>query len=364
MPPFRQQTRHGYCSTAGRRAINEDRAATFAAADRYVAVVADGMGGASAGDVASDLALNAFVRSVRAANCNDEGDTLRTAFAMADRAIREALTPEREGMGSTLVAAIAGDRGVWIGNIGDSRAVLVTHDDVIPLSTPHSVVGEALRKGEITEIEALRHPERHVVSRAIGDGDARPEMKFRSVKEVPDGRGAMVLLGSDGLFNFIGDTEILELTEKARTADDVVNRVVRRAVENGSDDNVSAAAIFLDPHRGRRWPLAAAMIAVALAAAGAVGYLGREVVARRLVPPLGHLRNVRTSREAHGGRPASVMRIRLPPEGNRRLRAGMTGSLCTAPNDCFGSWSVIAVDGASVVLELHLNDTVVTRSKL
>jgi protein phosphatase len=362
MPSVRLQTKHSCCSTAGRRAINEDRAATFAAGGYYVAVVADGMGGALAGDIASDLALNAFVRSVRAAN-TDEGTTLCTAFAMADRAIRDALTPERQGMGSTLVAAIASDRGIWIGNIGDSRAVLVTRDDIIPLSTAHSVVGEALRNGEITEVEALRHPERHVVSRAIGDGDARPDLKFHSLNDAPSGRSALVLLGSDGLFNFIGDTEILELTEKVRTADDVVKRVVRRAVDNGSDDNVSAAAILVDPHRARRWPFAATIIAAALAAAGAFAYFERDAVARRLAPPLGPLHHSWTSRQGAGSTPARVMRVRLSAEDGRRLRAGMTGSLCIGSNDCFGSWKVIAVDVSSVVLEIRMNDAAVRRLK-
>jgi protein phosphatase len=313
--------------------------------------------------VASDLALNAFVRSVRAANGNDEGATLRTAFALADRAIRNALTPERQGMGSTLVAAIARDRGVWIGNIGDSRAVLVTRDEVIPLSTAHSVVGEALRNGEITEVEALRHPERHVVSRAIGEGDARPDMKFHSFNDAPPHPGLLVLLGSDGLFNFIGDTEILELTEDVRTAGDVVERVVRRAVENGSDDNVSAAAIFLDPPpRGRRWPLVTAMLAAALAT-GAAAYLARDGLTQRLGPTLARLRDPWTSEQGPGRMPAHITRVRLSAERNGHLRTGMTGALCTTPNDCFGSWTVIAIDRSSVVLEIRMNDSAAARSK-
>jgi PPM family protein phosphatase len=357
---IRQHARHGCCSTAGRRAINEDRAATFTAGGgRYVAVVADGMGGAAAGDVASDLALNAFVRSVRAASPNDEQTKLHTAFAVADRAIRDALTPERQGMGSTLVAAIVHDRGIWIGNIGDSRAVLVTRDDVISLSTPHSVVGEALSKGEITELEALRHPERHVVSRAIGDGDSLPDMQFHSLN---DNRGTLVLLGSDGLFNFIGDTEILELAEDSRTALDVVERVVRRAVDNGSDDNVSAAAILLDPPHGRRWPLAAAVLA-ALVAAGAAAYVERDAVVRQLVRPLARLHNAWIWRQGHSSRPARVTRVRLSAIGNRYLRVGMTGTLCAPSNECFCSWTVIAVDGSSLVLELRVNDVAAPRSK-
>jgi len=360
MPRARQQTRHGCCSTAGRRSINEDRVATFAAGGGYVAVVADGMGGASAGEVASDLALKAFVRSVRAANGEDEGATLQTAFAMADRAIQEALTPERRGMGSTLVAAIARDRGVWIGNIGDSRAVLVTRDDVIPLSTAHSVVSEALRMGEITEVEALRHPERHVVSRAIGDGDSRPDLKFHPFNDIPS-QGVMVLLGSDGLFNFIGDTEILELTEGAPTAGEVVERVVGRAVDNGSDDNVSAAAILLDTSRERRWPLVAAVCVAVLASAGATAYFARNRVTEAFASPLAHLRNAWTSRGGPASVPPRITRIRLATEHDRDLRAGMTGSLCTAPDHCFGSWTVIAVDRSSVVLEIRM--PVAARSK-
>jgi protein phosphatase len=261
MPLVRRSLRHGSCSTAGRRAINEDRSATLTVGgNRYVAVVADGMGGARAGDIASDAALKAFVDSVRSANGSDEEAMLQAAFAAADQAIREACTAERQGMGSTLVAAIVRDNDIWIGNIGDSRAVLVISDQVIPLSREHSVVGEALRKGEITEVEAFRHPDRHVISRAIGEGDARPDVKFRSVKHGRAGSGALVLLGSDGLFNFIGDVEILELAEGARTALEVVERLVRRAVDNGSDDNVTAAVIVIDPKRQRWWHMAIAIL--------------------------------------------------------------------------------------------------------
>ena len=252
MPLARQSVRHASCSVAGRRAVNEDRAATLrVGGGRYVAVIADGMGGARAGDVASDAAMKAFLLSVRAANGDGEVAMLKSAFAAADQAIRDAATPERKGMGSTLVAVIARDDEIWSGNIGDSRAVLVDSGEVIPLSTDHSVVGEALRNGRITEVEALRHPERHVLSRAIGEGDAQPDLQIHSLER--DRTSApLVLLGSDGLFNFIGDTEILELTENARTAREVAENVVRRAIENGSDDNVSAAVVMIDPPRRRR----------------------------------------------------------------------------------------------------------------
>ena len=353
MPSVRRSRRHGYCSIPGRRAINEDRAATFALdGNRYVAVVADGMGGARAGDVASNAAMTAFVSSMRSANGSAEGVMLQTAFAAADHAIREASTPERRGMGSTLVAAIAHDEDLWIGNIGDSRAVLVTSDEVIPLSREHSVVGEALRNGEITEVEAYRHPERHVISRAIGEGDARPDMTFHVLQRRRSGKSSLVLLGSDGLFNFVGDSEILELSASARTAGEVVDRVVLRAVDNGSDDNVTAAAILLDPQRSWRRTLMIAVMLAAVVAAGAAAYLRRNHIAPVLAPLAGV---GIASTTGEGAEAQHITRLRFPARPDHHLRAGMTGSLCVR-NDCFASWRVVSSDRASVVLEIRLND--------
>jgi serine/threonine protein phosphatase PrpC len=351
MPFVRHSSRHGYCSTRGRRAINEDRAATLALeGNRFVAVVADGMGGALAGDVASDAALTAFVSSVRSANGTRAGVTLRAAFAAADQAIREAATPERHGMGSTLVAAIAHDGDLWVGNIGDSRAVLVTSDEVIPLSLEHSVIGEALRKGEITETEAFRHPERHVISRAIGEGDARPDLKFHALQGDRSGRRSVLLLGSDGLFNFVGDSEILEIAADTHTAGEIAERVVRRAVDNGSDDNVTAAVIVIDLRR--RWP---SLLVGALVIACLVGLFAAAYVTWN--------RGGRWSGPASNGpaavTPATSRRVtrwHFPTNG-RHLRAGMSGSLCVAADDCFGFWRIVAADHSSAVIEFRMNDT-------
>ncbi|HXH38013.1 MAG TPA: protein phosphatase 2C domain-containing protein [Thermoanaerobaculia bacterium] len=339
----------------GRRAINEDRAATFALdGNRYVAVVADGMGGARAGDIASDAALMAFVTSVRSANGSEEGLMLQVAFAAADQAIREAATPERQGMGSTLVAAIAHDADLWIGNIGDSRAVLVTSDEVVPLSREHSVVGEALRKGEITEVEAFRHPERHVISRAIGEGDAWPDMKFHTLQRGRSGSGSLVLLGSDGLFNFIGDSEILELASNARTATEVVERVVRRAVDNGSDDNVTAAAIIIDPRRRRSSLLVGAAVLAVFVGLGGGAYLKLKGLVQRLAMPITSVQTA-LPRESTG-KPQRIARLRFPAYNNH-LSAGMSGALCATTNDCFAYWRVVSADRSYVVLEIRMNDT-------
>jgi protein phosphatase len=308
------------------------------------------MGGARAGDVASDAALTAFVSSIQSANGNREGVMLRAAFAAADQAIRDAATPERHGMGSTLVAAIVHDGDLWVGNIGDSRAVLVTSDDVIPLSTEHSVIGEALRKGEITEAEAFRHPERHVISRAIGEGDARPDLKFHTLQGGRSGSGSLLLLGSDGLFNFIGDSEILEIAADTRTAAELAQRVVRRAVDNGSDDNVTAAAIIIDPRRGRPSLLAGAFVFACLVGLSGAAYVTWNRGVQRFVPPF------KGPAALASATPQHITRWQLPTN-DRHLRAGMSGSLCAAADDCFGSWRIVAADRSSVVIEFRMNDT-------
>src|SRR5215212_5548674 len=103
----RRSDRHASCSSAGRRAINEDRAATLRLGrETYVLAVADGMGGTAAGDVASRAAMAAFLETVRASAGESPRRTLRSGFAAADTAVRGALTRGREGMGTTLTAAI------------------------------------------------------------------------------------------------------------------------------------------------------------------------------------------------------------------------------------------------------------------
>lgn len=259
--------RHASCSTRGRRTVNEDRAATLVlGSGTYVVAVADGMGGVVAGDVASEAAMTAFLGAMRRSGAEDANASLCAAFEAADAAVRDAVMSGREGMGTTLVAAVARGTDIWIGNVGDSRAVLVLPDETVCLSTEHSLVSEALRSGRMTELEALHSRERHVLSRALGDGDARPDVGYHSLLTHPGARRAMLIVGSDGLFNFVGETELLEISAEERSASRAVEQLVRRAIENGSDDNISAAALVLDtrPSRWRRPLWAAAVLAFTL----------------------------------------------------------------------------------------------------
>jgi protein phosphatase len=283
------RSRHATCSVSGRRRDNEDRAATLSVGrDCLVAVVADGMGGAKAGAVASDEAIRGFLDVARACSPGEEHTVLKDGFASADAALRNAAQPGREGMGTTLVAAIARGEEIWVGNIGDSRAVLVLPDEVIPLSAEHSVVGEALRAGEITEVEAFRHPYRHVVSRAMGDGDHGPELRFKSLRDRGDREGnAFVLLGTDGLFNHLGDIDLLDVAATSADVHVLVQKLVLRAIRNGSDDNVTAAALLLPKKRRFRMRRAVTLLIVVVMLL-AVAVVSASVVIKRRVSASTH----------------------------------------------------------------------------
>ena len=273
------------CSTRGRRAVNEDRAVAVGRNGTYVLAVADGMGGAVAGDVAADAAMRAFLRTMRGSRLDDVRDSLCAAFEAADAAVRAATTPAREGMGTTLVSAVARGLEIWVGNIGDSRAVLVLPEEIVRLSSDHSLVEEELRGGRMTELEALQSRERHVLSRALGAGDAEPDLTHYSLQEDPVVTKGLLLIGSDGLFNFVGDSELLEIAADETRAGVVSERLVRRAIENGSDDNVSAAVLMLDGRQRRRHVSAWVAAILIFLAVATVAYSVRRVVVDRITAP-------------------------------------------------------------------------------
>ena len=342
----RGSTQHFSCSVAGRRPNNEDSAATIRLGrDCVAAVVADGMGGARAGEVASGAAVKAFLREIRSWRPGNERATLRRAFREADQAIRSAAAPGREGMGSTMVAAIVRGRDVWVGNIGDSRAVLVAADEVLPLSREHSIVGEALRAGEIDEVEALNSPYRHAISRALGEGDGRPDIAFYSLREQRGCGDAFLVLGSDGVFNHVADADLLDIMDSASSASRLTHDIVLRAIQNGSDDNASAAAVVMPETMQHTRPalFAAAMVALVAFAGG--------VYASRVAPDLRTLLHIRSTGSAAPDREASGQKLLLP--SGAKVRAGMNGSICTPAGNCFASWTILRADQKSAVVQIR-----------
>ena len=219
-------------------------------------VVADGMGGARAGEVASRLAIDTFLELEPIEGEDGEARLRRTILESNRRVLeRSQSDPSAAGMGSTVTAALLeGDRLV-LGHVGDSRAYLLRDDVLQQLSHDHSLVAELERAGRLTHEEAAVHPQRSVITRALG---ATPELEVdTSVVQVRP--GDVVLLCSDGLSGLVGDDAIAGLIGGDGPLEEAVRRLVRAANDAGGDDNVTAVAFRIagDPEDVAAAPVAA-----------------------------------------------------------------------------------------------------------
>lgn len=209
-----------------------------------LALVADGVGGAPAGDVASALATDSVVR--RLADLGDGEDRiLTTVVDEVDRALAdaEAADPARAGMGSTLSAVVALGGRAWLVHIGDSRAYRFRDGALTPLTRDHTFVQRLVDDGELTADEAATHPWRNVLTRSVHASSAR-SVELADI-EVADVRvGDRVLLCTDGLTDQVGEERIAEVLE-IRHARSAAAVLVRDANLAGGMDNVTAVVVDL-----------------------------------------------------------------------------------------------------------------------
>jgi protein phosphatase len=202
------------------------------------ALLADGMGGHPDGRLAAELATGTAAAVLRGAP--DPAAVLPAAVAAANAAIAERAVPDERGrsLGTTLVLAVAGGGRVAVANVGDSRAYLVRGGTAIQVSVDHSWVAEQVRAGLLSEEEALRHPRRSRVTRALLGGPVEPDLYEVSLRP-----GDVFLLCSDGLWESVPASRIGELLGAGGPLDALVEALVDAALNAGSTDNVSAAAL-------------------------------------------------------------------------------------------------------------------------
>jgi protein phosphatase len=224
-----------------RRQANED---TYALAPELgLFLVADGMGGHRAGQVASGLAARAAVATLRTLHDGRRG-TLERLRACVTAANAEILAssrakPELAGMGTTIVALLAeGDR-VALAHVGDSRAYRVRGGAIRRLTDDHTLVGELVRRGEIGERAAAVHPQRHVLLRALG---VRRNVDPDLLELAPE-PGDLFLLCSDGLTGHLEDAEIAELVSGESDLDAACERLIDLANRRGGDDNITVVLL-------------------------------------------------------------------------------------------------------------------------
>jgi PPM family protein phosphatase len=218
-----------------RRRRNEDSYVI----DPPLFAVADGMGGAQAGEVASKLAAGAV----------KEGSDVEELIQEANRRVhqRSIEDPNASGMGTTLTVASVENGLVSIGHVGDSRAYLVRDGRLEQVTEDHSLVGELMRSGKLSAEEAETHPQRSVITRALGT-DPDVDVDMFPVETRP---GDLFLICSDGLTSMVDDQKILELVEQHRAdLQALVKALIKAANKGGGEDNITVVAFDITDEDG------------------------------------------------------------------------------------------------------------------
>src|SRR5882762_8577501 len=227
--------------TGRQRRANED--ALLARAPLFV--VADGMGGAQAGEVASKIAIESFQRGLEG-NSHPEA-ALAALTRDANARIHELSHShsDQAGMGTTLTAIYVGEREVAIAHVGDSRAYCLRDGELMRLTDDHSLVDELMRQGRLTPEEAVEHPQRSVITRALGP-EGTVEVDTRTYRARA---GDVYLLCSDGLTTMLAEEEILELLLANPRLRDAGEALIGAANEAGGRDNITVVLMRLEEVR-------------------------------------------------------------------------------------------------------------------
>lgn len=203
-------------------------------------VVADGMGGHNAGDYASRYAVEVMVETIRNSIETEPAALFVQAVGEANRCLLERAGEDARlsGMGTTAVLACICQNRLWTANIGDSRLYRV-NDSIFQVTRDHSLVEEMVRNGELKEAEARIHPDKNIITRAVGaTKDADPD-----VFETELSQGDRILMCSDGLTNMVTDQEILTIMKDEPEPEQTVRTLINAANLNGGKDNITAIVI-------------------------------------------------------------------------------------------------------------------------
>jgi PPM family protein phosphatase len=232
------------CTDKGNnRKINEDYCYIPDGIGPYgIGIVADGIGGYQGGEVASKLAVNVFCAMIKDAKPNDitADEVIFEAINIANDTIID-YAKENEfyaGMGTTLVAAVNLENGMKIVNIGDSRAYKYSQGLLKQISVDHSLVQELVNKKTITHKQARKHPQRNIITRALGDDTALAE-----IFDIEFNKNDIILLCSDGLSDMIDDEKILSIIEDNQYIEDMAEILVDSANLAGGYDNITCVLI-------------------------------------------------------------------------------------------------------------------------
>lgn len=206
-------------------------------------IVADGMGGHNAGDYASKVTVETIVEKVGKTTGTDRIQILEEAIAAANTLIRSKAreSSDLEGMGTTVVAATCEGNSLCVANVGDSRLYVANRKEIRQITKDHSWVAEMVRRGGLGKEEARNHPDKNIITRAVGaDDGVKVDFFTVQLKE-----GDLILMCTDGLTNMLEDEEIRMILDGARDMVEKAEELVAAANERGGRDNISV--ILIDP---------------------------------------------------------------------------------------------------------------------
>lgn len=206
-------------------------------------IVADGMGGHNAGDYASKVTVETIVEKVGSSSETERSRVLDEAIQAANMLIRARAkeSADLEGMGTTVVAATCQGNSLCVANVGDSRLYVANRREIRQITRDHSWVAEMVRRGGMGKEEARYHPDRNIITRAIGaDDELKVDFFTVQLKE-----GDLILMCTDGLTNMLEDEEIRMILNGARDIVEKAEELVNAANERGGRDNISV--ILIDP---------------------------------------------------------------------------------------------------------------------
>ena len=223
---------------------NEDNLYADANQYRGLFIVADGMGGHAAGEVASQMAVDLVASELADLNdlsADDAGERVKSTLRLANRQVfqRTMREVEKTGMGSTASALLLSDTRFLIGHVGDSRIYLVRDGNMRQLTRDHSLVQEQVDAGIITPEQARHHPQSNVITCCIGmSSDIDPDIIQGETKV-----GDVFLLASDGLTGMVDDRRLQQLLQSPATPERIVNAMIADANNNGGIDNITAIVV-------------------------------------------------------------------------------------------------------------------------
>ena len=229
------------------RKVNQDAVKTEVISDNLAwSVVCDGMGGQAGGDIASNIAV-IMISKFLSDNLSElkTSDEIKSVIYEAVSSANQAIYLKSEkdknlkSMGTTVIECVVSMNKLYVAHMGDSRAYLISDDEITQITTDHSMVQEMLDNGKLTIEEARNHPQKNIITRALG---VNPEIKLE-YNTLDIQKGNIILSCTDGLTNTVEEQDIYNICKKCNNKEEAVGKLISKGNKNGGNDNITVSLI-------------------------------------------------------------------------------------------------------------------------